>query len=241
VRIDRPKVNALSRLLLDDLAATFDAFGEELPGAVVVWGGERVFAAGADINELAEPSQAVELLASFRRAFDTIAAFPRATIAAISGYALGGGMELALACDLRVASVAARLGQPEILLGLIPGAGGTQRLARLVGPARAKDLVLTGRQVGADEALRIGLVDRVVAADDALTDALALASELAAGAVAAHGLAKRAVDVGVELSLADGLTLERELFEKVLATTDARVGMASFLRDGPGRARFVGE
>jgi enoyl-CoA hydratase/carnithine racemase len=161
-------------------------------------------------------------------------------IAAVSGFALGGGCELALACDLRIASERARFGQPEVLLGIIPGGGGTQRLARLVGPSLAKELILTGRQVGADEALRIGLVNEVVAPDELHDRAFALAAELAAGAVVAQSLAKRAIDQGLETTLADGLALEQDLFVETFATEDARIGVASFVEHGPGKARFVG-
>jgi enoyl-CoA hydratase len=239
VQLDRPKANTLSIQLLDELLAICQDLIEEPPGAVVVWGGERTFAAGADVRELADPASASLLVASFQRALEALAAIPRATIAAIAGFALGGGLELALACDLRVAGPSARLGMPEVHLGLIPGAGGTQRLTRLIGPARTKDLVMTGRHVDVEEAFRIGLVDRV-APSDALAVALELASELAAGAVVAHGLAKEAVDRGAELSLDEGLALERSLFERALASEDGRIGMESFLRDGPGRARFTG-
>ena len=169
-----------------------------------------------------------------------MAAIPRCVIAAVSGFALGGGCELALACDLRIASERAKFGQPEILLGIIPGGGGTQRLARLVGPSRAKELILTGRQVGADEALRIGLVNEVVASDELHDRACALAAELAAGAVVAQGLAKRAVDRGLQGSLAAGLELEQQLFAESFATEDARIGVASFLEHGPGKAQFTG-
>jgi enoyl-CoA hydratase len=173
-------------------------------------------------------------------AFDAVAAIPRCVIAAISGFALGGGCELALACDLRIASERAKLGQPEILLGIIPGGGGTQRLARLVGPSKAKDLILTGRQVAADEALRIGLVDQVVPADQLHERALALAAELSRGAVVAQGLAKNAIDQGFQGTLAAGLELEQRLFAEVFGTEDARIGVASFLEHGPGKAQFVG-
>jgi enoyl-CoA hydratase len=145
-----------------------------------------------------------------------------------------------MACDLRIASEKAKLGQPEVLLGIIPGGGGTQRLARLVGPSRAKELILTGRQVRADEALRIGLVDEVVAPDDLHDRAYALAAELAAGAVVAQGLAKRAIDRGLQGPLSAGLDLEQQLFAEVFATEDARIGVASFLEHGPGKADFVG-
>src|SRR3954447_11956243 len=166
VRLDRPKMNALSSALLQELAAAAEALTENPPGAVVVWGGDRIFAAGADISEFGGPAEARTIGGRFRDALDAVAAIPRATIAAVNGFALGGGCELALACDLRVASDTARFGQPEILLGIIPGGGGTQRLPRLIGPARAKDLIFSGRQVRADEALAIGLVDEVVPASE---------------------------------------------------------------------------
>src|SRR5256885_3238797 len=168
IRLDRPKMNALSGELLRQLAQAAAQLTADPPGAVVVWGGERIFAAGADITEFGGAHEAAEIAGLFRAAFDGTAAIPRATIAAITGYALGGGCELALACDFRVLSESAKLGQPEILLGIIPGAGGTQRLARLIGPARAKDLIFSGRQVAAEEALSIGLVNRVAPADSVL-------------------------------------------------------------------------
>jgi enoyl-CoA hydratase/carnithine racemase len=240
VRLDNPKVNALSTALLAQLEAAAGALTDDPPGAVVVTGGDRLFAAGADISEFGGPDEARTVGAAFSRALDAVAGIPRAVIAAISGYALGGGCELALACDLRIASDRAKLGQPEILLGIIPGGGGTQRLARLVGPSRAKDLILTGRQVGADEALRIGLVDEVVAPDELDGRALALAAELAAGAVVAQGLAKRAIDEGLDGPLAAGLALEQDVFAEVFGTEDARTGVASFLEHGPGKAQFAG-
>jgi enoyl-CoA hydratase len=246
LRLDRPKMNALSMQVLDQLAVAAEGLVEDPPGAVVVWGGERIFAAGADINEFAgegglvTPEEARLISERFRAALDAVAAIPRLTVAAISGHALGGGCELALACDLRVCADPARLGQPEILLGIIPGGGGTQRLARLVGPARAKDLIITGRQVGADEALRMGLVDRVVPRDEAFATAREIAATAAAGPHVAQALAKRAVDEGLELTLDDGLTLETELFGQAFRTNDAATGVRSFLADGPGKATFEG-
>ncbi|MBW3615300.1 MAG: enoyl-CoA hydratase/isomerase family protein [Actinobacteria bacterium] len=240
VRLDRPKMNALSRALLDELAEAAAQLVADPPGAVVVWGGERIFAAGADINDFDGPAAAREVAAAFATALDALASVPRVVIAAVTGYALGGGCELALACDFRVVADNAKLGQPEILLGIIPGGGGTQRLPRLVGVARAKELILSGRQVGADEALRIGLVDRVVPAGKAFGAAVAWASELAQGPVVAHGLAKQAIDAGLDLPLAAGVELERELFAQAFATEDATTGITSFLEHGPGRARFSG-
>jgi enoyl-CoA hydratase/carnithine racemase len=192
------------------------------------------------VSEFARPDEARAIWTRFRAAFDGLAGIERPVIAAIRGYALGGGLELALACDLRVAADTSRLGQPEILLGIIPGAGGTQRLPRLIGPARAKDLVWTGRQVRADEALAIGLVDRVVPADEVDTRALAWAATLAQGAVAAIGLAKRVIDRGLDGNLDTGLDLERAAFVDVFDTQDARTGVQSFLEHGPGRATFEG-
>ena len=240
VRLDNPKVNALSSDLLRQLESVALALTAEPPGAVVVTGGDRLFAAGADISEFGGPDEARAVGGCFLRAFDAVAGIPRCVIAAVSGFALGGGCELALACDLRIASERAKLGQPEILLGIIPGGGGTQRLARLVGPAKAKDMILTGRQVGAEEALRIGLVDEVVAPDALHDRAYALAAELARGAVVAQGLAKRAIDSGLHGPLAAGIDLEQQLFAEVFATEDARIGVASFVEHGPGHARSVG-
>ncbi|MBK9179241.1 MAG: enoyl-CoA hydratase/isomerase family protein [Acidimicrobiales bacterium] len=240
VRLDHPKVNALSSLLLRQLQEVAESLVTGPPGAVVVTGGDRVFAAGADITEFGGPDEARLVGRRFLTALNAVAAIPRMTIAAVAGYALGGGCELALACDLRIASERARFGQPEILLGIIPGGGGTQRLARLVGPARAKDLVLTGRQVDAEEALRIGLVDEVVPHEELHDRVLARAAELARGPAVAQALAKRAIDAGLEGSLADGLELEQELFVEVFGTDDARIGVRSFLEHGPGRAAFTG-
>ena len=240
LRLDNPKVNAMSTALLAELRDAADGLTADPPGAVVVFGGDRVFAAGADISEFGGPEEGRRIGAAFRDALGAVAAIPRFTIAAITGVALGGGCELALACDWRICAEGARLGQPEILLGIIPGGGGTQRLPRLVGATRAKEIILTGRQVTADEALRIGLVDEVVPAGEVLDRALAKAAELAAGAVVAQGYAKAAVDEGTETTLAWGLDRELELFEQVFTTEDAATGVASFLEPGPGKARFSG-
>jgi enoyl-CoA hydratase len=240
VRLDRPKMNALSRELLGQLATVASELTIDPPGAVVVWGGERIFAAGAEISELGGPAEAADVAGSFHAALDAVAAIPRATIAAVSGFALGGGCELALACDFRVAAENAKLGQPEMLLGIIPGGGGTQRLPRLIGSARAKDLILTGRQVGSEEAARIGLVDRVVPASEVLDAALSWAAELARGPLVAQGLAKRAIDDGLATGLAQGLSRERDLFVESFHTEDAGIGVRSFLEQGPGKATFLG-
>lgn len=240
VRIDNPKVNALSASVLDELAAVFSTLHADPPGAVVVTGGERIFSAGAEVREFEGPEKAAEVTERFHRTLDLVASLPRMTIAAICGYALGGGLELALACDMRIAGRSARLGLPEILLGIIPGGGGTQRLPRLVGPAKAKEMIVTGRQVTAEEAASAGLVNEVVDDAEVLGRALELAGELARGPLVAQALAKRAVDEGLDLGLEEGLHLERELFVDVFGTEDAREGIASFLQSGPGKATFRG-
>ncbi len=240
VTLNNPKVNALSQALLAELRDVALELSAEPPGAVVVTGGERIFAAGADISEFGGPAEARAIAEGFHRALNAVAAIPRIVIAAVSGYALGGGCELALACDYRIASERAVFGQPEILLGIIPGGGGTQRLARAVGAARAKELMVTGRQVKADEALRIGLADEVVAPEALHERASTFAAELARGAVQAQALVKRAVDEGIETDLGAGLRLERGLFELVFHTDDSRLGVASFLANGPGKAEFTG-
>lgn len=252
VTLDHPKVNALSAALLGRLEAIAGELTADPPGAVVITGGERLFAAGADITEFtsdgdgadgaptADPARAEVVGGAFDRALRAVAAIPRVTIASISGFALGGGCELALACDLRVGSAKARLGQPEVLLGITPGGGGTQRLARLVGPARAKDLMLSGRQVKADEALAIGLLDEVVEPEQLDAHVRAKAAGFAAGPVAVHALIKRAVDEGLGGTLDEGLALEQELFVEAFRTEDATIGIRSYLEHGPGKAVFTG-
>ncbi len=240
VRLQNPKVNALSSAVLTGLLDVADELTADPPGAVVITGGDKVFAAGADISEFSGPERAAEVGDLFLRSLTAVAEIPRATIAAVSGYALGGGCELALACDFRIAGERAVFGQPEILLGIIPGGGGTQRLARLVGPARAKDLILSGRQVRAEEALAMGLADEVVAGEELHDRALARAAALASGAVAAQALAKQAIDRGLDVDLAAGLAMEQERFVEVFSTDDAGIGVASFLEHGPGKATFTG-
>lgn len=242
IRLQRPPMNALSGELLAELAEVVEGLTKDPDlKAVVVTGNEKVFAAGAEISQLqGGEGEGGHMLANFRRSLDGFAAIPRPVIAVVSGYALGGGLEMALACDLRMASESARLGQPEILLGLFPGAGGTQRLPRLIGPARAKEMLWTGRQVKAEEALAIGLVDRVVPVEGYLEAALEWAASFGRGAVVAMGLSKRAVDGGLEMSLDKGLDLEAELFRDALRTEDATIGIKSFFEKGPGKAEFVG-
>lgn len=241
LRLHRPPLNPLSRALLGELTTRATELGSDpAVKAVVLAGSDRALAAGADIDEFGGPAEARVVAAGFRAAGDALGAIPRPVIAAINGYALGGGFELALACDLRIAGDTARVGQPEILLGIIPGGGGTQRLARLVGPARAKELCWSGRQVRADEALALGLVDRVVPAAELEAAALAWAASLAAGAVVAMGQIKRAVDEGFDLPLGAALDLEAECFADSFVTEDAATGIASFKEHGPGKATFAG-
>jgi len=241
IRLDRPPMNALNAAIQEELRSAAHALSaDDTVRAVIVYGGDKVFAAGADIKEMAAMSY-VDMAArapELSSAFDAIARVPKPVVAAITGYALGGGCELALACDWRVAAQDARLGQPEINLGLIPGAGGTQRLARLVGPARAKDLVFSGRLVPADEAIRIGLVDVVVPADSVYATARSLVSKYVDGPAAALRAAKVAIDGGLSMDLASGLAWESQLFASLFATADRTEGMAAFVEKRP--PRFTG-
>jgi enoyl-CoA hydratase len=199
-----------------------------------------LFAAGAEISEFGGPDEAATIGAAFHGALNAVAALPAFTIAAVSGYALGGGCELSMACDYRIASTKAVFGQPEILLGIIPGGGGTQRLPRLVGASRAKELMITGRQVKADEAERIGLVDEVVEPDQLMVRARELADSVAGGAAQAARIIKRVVDAGMNTTLEEGLQLEIDGFVEVFGTHDSQVGVKSFLENGPGKATFSG-
>ncbi|GIF71316.1 enoyl-CoA hydratase/isomerase family protein [Asanoa siamensis] len=232
IRLDRPPMNALNRQVQEEIRdAALAATADDEVRAVVVYGGEKVFAAGADIKEMATMSY-VDMAgraAGLSAALGAVAHIPKPVVAAINGYALGGGCELALACDWRVVADDAKLGQPEIKLGIIPGAGGTQRLARLVGPARAKDIVLSGRMVDADEALRIGLADRVVPAADVYAEAIALVRPYANGPAQALRAAKQAIDGGLEMDLHSGLAWESQLFAALFATDDRAEGMAAFV------------
>jgi enoyl-CoA hydratase/carnithine racemase len=243
IRLDRPPMNALNGEIQHGLiAACREAAERRDVSAVIVWGGEKVFAAGADIKEMETMSYTdmvdhSALLQEFTRA---LARLPKPTVAAITGYALGGGCEVALACDFRIAADDARLGQPEILLGIIPGAGGTQRLARLVGPSKAKDLVFSGRFVKADEALAIGLVDAVVPAADVYATARSMMGRYVGGPAYALRAAKEAIDRGLELDLESGLEVERTLFAGTFATKDRALGMKHFVEKGKGPAPFEG-
>jgi enoyl-CoA hydratase/carnithine racemase len=243
IHLDRPPMNALNSTLQEELrAAATQVSTDDSIRAVVLYGGEKVFAAGADVKEFATMSHAdmirdVERLST---SLASLAGIPKPVIAAVTGYALGGGCEVALTADFRVSADNAKWGQPEILLGIIPGAGGTQRLPRLIGPSKAKDLIYTGRFVDADEALEIGLVDVVVPAAEVYPTALKLAAKYAKGASFALRAAKAAIDGGLDGSLDSGLKLESTLFASLFATEDRSIGMASFIESGPGKAKFTG-
>jgi enoyl-CoA hydratase len=243
IRLSRPPMNALNTQMQEELrAAATQVTKDDSVRAVVIYGGEKVFAAGADVKEFAgqDHAQMVRDAERLSSSLSALAAIPKPVVAAVTGYALGGGCEVALTADFRVSAEDAKWGQPEILLGIIPGGGGTQRLPRLVGPAKAKDLIYTGRFVDAEEALAIGLVDVVVPAAEVYPAALAMAAKFAKGPALALAAAKAAVDGGLEGSLASGLRLESHLFASLFATEDRTIGMASFLEKGPGKAVFTG-
>jgi enoyl-CoA hydratase/carnithine racemase len=243
LRLDRPKMNALDVQMQEEIrAAAQEAATRVDVRSVLLYGGERVFAAGADIKEMAAMSYTdmVDRSTALQSSLTAVARIPKPVVAAVTGYALGGGLELALCADVRVCAEDAKVGQPEILLGIIPGAGGTQRLARLVGPSRAKDIVFTGRFVGAAEALSTGLVDKVVPAREVYDVARAWAAQFAAGPAYALRAAKEAIDRGLEVDLETGLEIERQQFAALFATEDRSRGMASFVEHGPGKAEFVG-
>ncbi|MGZ4594458.1 MAG: enoyl-CoA hydratase/isomerase family protein [Actinomycetes bacterium] len=243
IRLARPPMNALNAQVQEEVRSAAHEAGERADvSAVVIYGGEKVFAAGADIKEMAAMSYSdmVSRSASLQSSFTAVARIPKPVVAAITGYALGGGCELALCADLRVCADNAKLGQPEIQLGVIPGAGGTQRLPRLIGPAKAKEIVFTGRFVDAEEALRIGLVDRVVPAEEVYSAARELAAKFVGGPALALRAAKETIDRGLETDLDTGLELERQAFSGLFATEDRSVGMTSFVENGPGKATFVG-
>ncbi len=242
LRLDRPKLNAFNQQLTDELdeVAREIASSDEIR-AVVVWGGPKVFAAGADINRFNDLSaaDARQFSADINKAMLAIENLPQITISAVNGYALGGGMELSMSTDFRMAADNATFGQPEIQLGVIPGGGGTQRLPRLVGVTRAKEIIYSGRSVLAEEALEIGLVSSVHPADGLYEAALARAAELAAGPAALR-MAKQSIMDGLALSLEEAVAQESEKFGACFETEDCRTGVASFFENGPGKANFSG-
>src|SRR5262245_38847445 len=228
IRLNRPKqLNALDDALMDELGealAKFDA--DEAIGAIVLAGSDKAFAAGADIGAMKEWSYMDVYRSQYiSRNWERMKSIRKPVIAAVAGYALGGGCELALMCDIVIAADTARFGQPEIKLGTIPGAGGTQRLPRAVGKAKAMDLILTGRMMDAQEAERAGLVSRVVAGDQLLDEALAVANTICAYSLPSVMLAKEAVNRAYESALAEGILFERRVFHSLLATEDQKEGM----------------
>jgi enoyl-CoA hydratase len=244
IRLDRPPMNAIDEELTRELkeAATEASLRDDV-GAVVLWGGEKIFAAGADVKMMLtmSPRQAKPMITNLQEVFNLVEEIPKVTIAAVNGYALGGGCELAMCADLRYAADDSRIGQPEILLGIIPGAGGTQRLPRLIGPARAKDLIYSGRHVKAHEAKDIGLVDEVFTPEQVYPKAVEAARRYARGPLQALRAAKAAINWGARGDFRTGVVLERELFADLFSTEDQRIGMRSFVEQGPGKAEFSGK
>jgi enoyl-CoA hydratase len=244
IRLDRPPMNAINDELTRELGeAAVEASLRDDVRAVVVWGGEKIFAAGADVTMML-PMSSLEvkpMITGLQDVFNQVEEIPKVTIAAINGYALGGGCELAMCCDFRYAAEDSRIGQPEILLGIIPGAGGTQRLPRLIGPARAKDLIYSGRHLKAEEALRVGLVDRVFPPEEVYAKAVESAGRYAKGPTAALRAAKVAINWGARGDFRSGVVLERELFADLFSTEDQKAGMQSLLEQGPGKATFSGK
>ncbi|BCI54745.1 enoyl-CoA hydratase [Mycolicibacterium litorale] len=235
ITLNRPKaLNALNSQVMTEVttaAAEFDA--DEGIGAIVITGSEKAFAAGADIKEMANLSFADVFASDFFALWGTFAATRTPTIAAVAGYALGGGCELAMMCDILIAADTAKFGQPEIKLGVLPGMGGSQRLTRAIGKAKAMDLILTGRTIGAEEAERSGLVSRVVPADRLLDEANEVAATIAGMSRNASRMAKEAVNRAFESTLTEGLLYERRLFHSAFATEDQKEGMAAFSEKRP--------
>lgn len=243
IRLDRPPMNAINDKLTQDLLdCALEAGRRDDVGAVVLYGGEKLFAAGADVKMMQgmDPVQVRPMIQALQEVFNAVEDIPKVTFAALTGFALGGGCELAMCADFRFAAEDAKIGQPEILLGIIPGAGGTQRLPRLVGPARAKDLIFSGRFISAEEALSIGLVDAVHAPDKVYPATVEAAAKYAKGPLAAQRAAKAAINWGSRVDLRTGVAFEREAFADLFATEDQEEGMRSFLEEGPGKAKFKG-
>ncbi|MFP5225599.1 MAG: enoyl-CoA hydratase/isomerase family protein [Actinomycetota bacterium] len=243
ILLDRPKMNAIN----DEVAAGLVEAAERCTTddsirAVVLTGGGKIFAAGADIKAMAEatPEQMHERIGGLQASFTAIEQIPKVVIAAVNGFALGGGCELAMCADFRVIADNAQMGQPEILLGVIPGAGGTQRLTRLVGPSRAKDIIYSGRFVGCVEAREIGLADVVVAPDQTIARATEMAAAYAKGPTRALAAAKSAIEARSSMPMAEGLAHEARLFADLFGTEDQKIGMRTFLEKGPGQAEFTG-
>lgn len=233
--IDHPPANAFNRATLNDLDAAFDELiaNEQVKVIIITGAGEFAFVAGADINEIAavkDAAEAREFILKGQRLFDKIEACTKPVIAAINAVALGGGLEMAMACHIRIVADRARLGQPESNLGIIPGWGGTQRLPRIVGPAKAAELILTGDLINAQEAFRLGLANKVVPAGQVLAEAKGLARKLAAKSKLTNEAALRAIYGGLKLSLSEGLALEAEQFGKLIGSHDTTEGVSAFLQ-----------
>ncbi|HEY5209759.1 MAG TPA: enoyl-CoA hydratase [Stellaceae bacterium] len=236
VRLNRPKaLNALCAALIAELGQALDAFeADDAIGCVIVTGSEKAFAAGADIKEMASQSYMSVYLSDFiTRGWERITTCRKPIVAAVAGFALGGGCEVAMMCDTIIAAETAKFGQPEITLGIIPGAGGTQRLTRFVGKAKAMDMVLTGRMMDAAEAERSGLVSRVVPADQLMSEALAMAQKIAGMSRPSAMMAKESVNRAYETTLNEGVRFERRLFHSLFATEDQKEGMAAFIEKRP--------
>jgi enoyl-CoA hydratase len=237
IRLNRPQaLNALNRALVADLSHALDAFeADPNIGCMVITGSDKAFAAGADIKEMAGKSYMDAFMGNFVATWDRVAHARKPVIAAVAGFALGGGCELAMQCDLIIAADNARFGQPEIKLGVIPGIGGTQRLTRAVGKAKAMDLILTGRMMDAAEAERCGLVARVVPLADLINEAMKAASTIASMSLPSVMVAKEAVNRAFEVSLAEGVAFERRVFHALFATEDQKEGMAAFVEKRPAQ------
>lgn len=231
ITLNRPKaLNALNSQLIDELNHALSGFQEDAAiGCVIITGSDKAFAAGADIREMKDKSFTDVYLGNFLSTWDRVSEFRKPMIAAVSGYCLGGGCELALMCDFIIASDTAKFGQPEITLGVIPGAGGTQRLARFIGKAKAMDMILTGRVMEATEAERCGLVSRIVAPEQLLDEAVATAAKIATFSQPVVMMAKEAVNRAFETSLAEGLRFERRLIHSMFALEDQKEGMSAFM------------
>ncbi len=243
INLRRPPMNALNLQMQREIAeAARFVSGRVGIDAVVLYGGEKVFAAGADVKEMANMTYADMAIAAhgLQSAFETVAKISQPTIAAITGFALGGGLELAMCADFRVAGDNVKLGQPEIMLGIIPGAGGTQRLPRLIGQSRAKELIFGGHMITADQAMNLGLVNQVAPPAQVLEAALNWANKFSGGPKLALAAAKRAIDNGANVDLRMGLSIESTEFAALFATEDQKTGMNSFVNDGPGKATFIG-
>jgi enoyl-CoA hydratase len=231
ITLNRPKaLNALNSALIGELNQTLDAFEADAAiGAVVITGSEKAFAAGADIKEMASKSYIDVYGEDFISSWERITRFRKPVIAAVAGFALGGGCELAMMCDFIIAADTAKFGQPEITLGIMPGAGGTQRLTRFVGKSKAMEMCLTGRMMDAAEAERAGLVSRVVAADDLLAEAIKAAGKIAAMSLPAVIMTKETINRAYETTLSEGVRFERRVFHAMFATEDQKEGMAAFV------------